>query len=162
MTLVLYSTILYRKEASNTKTHGGFLISQIKQLQGRAFEKMLKESGIDAFNGPQGRILYVLWEYEKLTITEIGRLTSLSKNSLTSMLDRMEEGGLIERIPDKQNRRQIFIFITEKAKGYRKAYDQVSEQMNTLFYQGLSEAEIVEFERILNKIIGNLDSKTKG
>lgn len=78
----------------HTKTSGGFLISQIKQLQGRVFEKMLKESGVDAFNGAQGRILYVLWEHERLTISEIGRLTSLA-NTLTSMLDRMEEGGLL-------------------------------------------------------------------
>jgi DNA-binding MarR family transcriptional regulator len=141
----------------NTKTHGGFLISQIKQLQGRVFEKMLKESGVDAFNGAQGRILYVLWEYESLTITEIGRLTSLAKTTLTSMLDRMEEGGLIYRIPDKKNRRQIFISITDKAKEYREAYDEVSEQMNTLFYKGFSEAEISEFERMLNRIIGNLE-----
>lgn len=79
----------------HTKTSGGFLISQIKQLQGRVFEKMLKESGVDAFNGAQGRILYVLWEHERLTISEIGQLTSLANTSLTSMLDRMEEGGLL-------------------------------------------------------------------
>lgn len=118
---------------------------------------MLKESGVDAFNGAQGRILYVLWENETLTITEIGRLTSLAKTTLTSMLDRMEEGGLIYRIPDKKNRRQIFISITDKAKEYRDAYDVVSEQMNTLFYKGFSEAEISEFEKMLNRIIGNLE-----
>ncbi len=139
------------------KTYGGFLISQIRQLQGRAFEKMLKESGIEAFNGAQGRILYVLWEHEKLSITEIGRLTSLAKTTLTSMLDRMEESGLVERIPDKKNRRQIIVSITEKAKGYREMYDRVSEQMNILFYQGFIETEIMEFETMLRKIINNLE-----
>jgi hypothetical protein len=48
------------------KTSGGFLISQIHQLKGRVFEKMLKDIGLEAFNGAQGRILYVLWEYKKL------------------------------------------------------------------------------------------------
>lgn len=139
------------------KTHGGFLISQIHKLQGRAFEKMLKDSGIEAFNGAQGRILYVLWEHEKLSITDIGKLTSLAKTTLTSMLDRMEESGLVERIPDKKNRRQIFICITKKAKGYRDRYDQVSEQMNTLFYEGFTAGEIEEFEHKLRRIINNLD-----
>ncbi len=139
------------------KTYGGFLISQIHQLQGRAFEKMLKESGIEAFNGAQGRILYVLWEHEKLSITDVGRLTSLAKTTLTSMLDRMEESGLVERIPDKKNRRQIFISITEKAKGYREMYDRVSQQMNTLFYEGFNEKEIVGFENKLKRIISNLE-----
>lgn len=140
------------------KTYGGFLISQVRQLQGRAFEKMLKDSGIEAFNGAQGRILYVLWEHEKLSITEIGRLTSLAKTTLTSMLDRMEAGGLVERIPDKKNRRQIFITITEKAKGYKQMYDQVSEGMNTVFYQDFTGEEITEFENMLRRIIKNLET----
>lgn len=139
------------------KTYGGFLISQIHQLQGRAFEKMLKESGIDAFNGAQGRILYVLWEHEKLSITEIGRLTSLAKTTLTSMLDRMEESGMVIRIPDMKNRRQIFVSITDKAMEYRKVYDLVSEKMNFLFYQEFTEVEIEEFENKLRKIIKNLE-----
>lgn len=142
---------------SHTKTNGGFLISQIRQLQGRVFEKILKESGIDAFNGAQGRILYVLWEHERLTISEIGRLTSLAKTSLTSMLDRMEAGGLLTRIPDRENRRQIFIQITEKAKGYQAIYNKVSQQMNEIFYRGFSEAEITAFEDNLLRIIKNLD-----
>ncbi|MEK8214636.1 MarR family transcriptional regulator [Paenibacillus sp. FSL L8-0463] len=141
----------------HTKTSGGFLISQIKQLQGRVFEKILKESGVDAFNGAQGRILYVLWEHERLTISEIGRLTSLANTSLTSMLDRMEEGGLIVRIPDNHNRRQTFITITEQAKAYREAYDLVSEQMNTLFYQGFTESEVTAFEKMLSRIVDNLN-----
>lgn len=138
------------------KTYGGFLISQIHQLQGRAFEKMLKESEVDAFNGAQGRILYVLWEHDKLSITEIGRLTSLAKTTLTSMLDRMEKSGLLVRVPDTKNRRQIFVSITDKAKEYRNKYDLVSEKMNSLFYEGFSDAEIIEFEDKLKRIISNL------
>lgn len=145
-----------------TKKNGGFLISQIKQLQGRVFEKMLRESNVDAFNGAQGRILYVLWEHEKLTISEIGRLTSLAKTSLTSMLDRMEESGLVDRIPDTRNRRQIIISISQKAKEYREAYDRVSDQMNSLFYQGFSETEAAEFEGRLKRIIENLESQQEG
>ena len=42
------------------KTNGGFLVTKIKQLGDRIFEKILSEKNIDAFNGAQGRILYVL------------------------------------------------------------------------------------------------------
>ena len=139
------------------KTSGGFLISQIGRLQARAFEKMLRKTGVDAFNGAQGRILYVLWENEKLTITEISRLTSISKPALTSMLDRMERSGLLVRIPDRQNRRQIFISITDKARVYRLEYNRVSEQMNALFYKGFNKAEVAVFEEKLKKILGNLE-----
>ncbi len=155
--MILYKTILHGMEVDNIKTYGGFLISQIKQLQGRVFEKMLKESGIDAFNGAQGRILYVLWENEKLTISEIGHLTSLAKTTLTSMLDRLEESGLVVRTADPKNRRQVYVSITEKARLYKEEYDKVTDRMNELFYRGFSENEVIEFENMLRKIITNIE-----
>ena len=141
------------------KTHGGFLMSRIRHLSGRTWEKLLKESGVDAFNGAQGRILYVLWEHGTMTITEIGKLTSLAKTTLTSMLDRMEASGLLERVPDKKNRRQIFISITEKAKGYREQYDRISDRASEIFYEGFSDAEIMDFEDKLRRILKNFEEE---
>ena len=36
------------------ETNGGFLVTKIKQLGDRIFEKILSEKNIDAFNGAQG------------------------------------------------------------------------------------------------------------
>lgn len=155
---VPHSTILY-KEVMDTKTYGGFLMSQIRHLSGRVGEKLLKESGVDIFNGAQGRILYVLWEHGSMTITEIGRLTSLAKTTLTSMLDRMEAGGLIERIPDQKNRRQIFISVTDKAKEYREKYNWISDRTSEIFYNGFTDEEIIAFENQLRRIIKNLEKE---
>jgi len=136
-------------------------MSQISRLSGRTWERLLKECGVDAFNGAQGRILYVLWEHEKLTITDIARLTSLAKTTLTSMLDRMEAAGLVERIPDKQNRRQIFVEITEKARGYREQYDKISDDMNNICYKGFADAEIIDFENKLRRMLKNYEDEWK-
>ena len=141
------------------KTRGGFLMSQVRHLSSRTFERMLKDSGIDAFNGAQGRILYVLWEHERLTISQIGKLTSLAKTTLSSMLGRMEEAKLIRRIPDVENRRQVFVEITDVAKQYREDYERVSRQINELFYLGFSENEIAHFEGYLERILKNLESE---
>ena len=134
-------------------------MSQIRHLSGRIWEKLLKESGVDVFNGAQGRILYVLWEHGALTITEIGKLTSLAKTTLTSMLDRMEASDLIMRVPDKKNRRQIFISATEKANEYRAKYDWISDRMSEIFYRGFTQEEVEGFENRLRKIIDNLESE---
>jgi len=141
------------------KTYGGFLMSQVRHLSGRVGETLLKESGVDVFNGAQGRILYVLWEHGSMTITQLGKLTSLAKTTLTSMLDRMEAGGLVRRIPDRENRRQIFIEATEKANAYRVKYDWISDRMSEIFYRGFTEAEITGFENQLRKIIQNLEEE---
>ena len=138
------------------KTYGGFLVSQIGRISGRIWERLLKECGVDAFNGAQGRILYVLWEHEKLTITDIARLTSMANTTLTSMLDRMEAEGLVQRIPDKINRRQIFVSVTEKAKRYSEQYKKISDDMNDIFYKGFTKTEIVNFENQLRRVLKNL------
>ena len=137
------------------KTYGGFLISQIRQIGNRAFEKILRENGVDAFNGPQGRILYVLWEHENLSISDIAKLTSLANTTLTGMLDRMESQGLVVRVPDKENRKKISIILTPEAAKLRAAYDEVSERSNEIFYNGFSEDEIVIFEDTLRRILKN-------
>ena len=138
------------------ETQGGFLISQIKQIQGRIFEKLLAEAGIEEFNGAQGRILYVLWQENDLPIVELSKRTGLAKTTLTGMLDRMEQQGHILRKADPQDRRQIRIILTEKAKALNHAYNAVSAQMNALFYANFSDEEIQDFERALNKILLNL------
>lgn len=139
------------------KTYGGFYISRIQKLGGRVFEKLLRKNRLDVFNGAQGRILYVLWEHGRLSFSDVGKYTSLAKTTLTSMIDRMEENGLVRRVPDKEDRRQIFISITEKAKRYQEKYSAVSDEMNAVFYSGFSAEEIRDFEKLLERIIVNLE-----
>ncbi len=139
------------------ETRGGFLISQIKQIQGRIFEKLLSKSGIDAFNGAQGRILYVLWQKDELPIVELSRQTGLAKTTLTGMLDRLETQGLITRCADANDRRQIIIRLTDSAKQLSSDYQRVSADMNAIFYRGFSHDEIALFEQTLNRILDNLN-----
>lgn len=135
---------------------GGFTISQIKQIQGRIFEKLLKENAIDEFNGPQGRILFVLWQEDNLPIHQLSQKTSLAKTTLTSMLDRMEKKGYLTRVFDPADRRQIRILLTEKATALKERYQAVSAQMNAIFYKGFSEEEIIEIDSTLEKLLKNL------
>jgi len=152
-------TILEDSGEVNLKKYGGFLMSQIGRISGRTWERLLKECGVDAFNGAQGRILYVLWEHKNLTISDIARLTSMANTTLTSMLDRMETEGMVQRVPDKVNRRQIFVTVTQKAREYREKYNQVSNTMKDIFYKGFTDPEIASFENQLRKILENLESE---
>ncbi len=132
------------------------MISQIKQVQGRVFEKLLIESGIEEFNGAQGRILYVLWQKDNLPIVELSKRTGLAKTTLTSMLDRLETNGFLIRALDKSDRRQIRIILTNKARSMQDKYNQVSDDMSTIFYKGFSTEEIIKLEGNLQKILNNL------
>ena len=132
------------------------MISQIKQVSGRIFEKLLAGAGVDAFNGAQGHILYVLWQADSIPIVELSRKTGLAKATLTSMLDRMEAAALVRRVFDKTDRRQIRIALTEKAKTLNDAYTSISREMSTIYYKGFSGEEIIAFESSLQRVMQNL------
>lgn len=147
------------KEEKTLKTNGGFLISKIKQIQGRVFGRLLTEAGIDEFNGAQGRILFVLWEEDNITVTRLSEKTGLAKTTLTGMLDRLEEMGHIRRANSKDDRRAVKIILTPEARGLKDKYEAVSEQMNEIFYKGFDENEVTAFEGYLGKVLENLLEK---
>ena len=139
------------------KANGGFLVTKVKQLGDRVFQKILSEKDVDAFNGPQGRILYVLWQEDGVPIKTISEKSGLAITSLTTMLERMEKSELISRRQDEADRRKTLLFLTQKARNLKQDYDSVSEQMGEIYYDGFTKKEIVEFESYLERIMNNLE-----
>lgn len=137
------------------ETKGGFYIAQIKQLQDRVFNRLLDEEGID-ITGSQGRILFILWKEDALSLTEISERASLAKNTVTVIVDRMVAKGVLQRDADLHDRRQAVISLTDKAKAMRNDYEKVSQRMNSLFYEGFIEDERQAFENYLARILGTL------
>ena len=138
-----------------SRSQGGFLISKVHKLMGRIFNKLLKEHNIE-FNSAQGRILFVLWERDNIPISELSDKTQLSKSTLTSMLDRLEEAGHIYRELSSIDRRVTLIKLTDENKRQRAFYEQVSDEMTQLFYEGFTQPEIAEFEEYLQRVLVNL------
>ena len=142
------------------ETKGGFYITQIKQLQDRIFERLLAQNDIP-ISGGQGRILFILWKTDCLTVSEISRQTSLAKNTVSIVVDGMVSKGILERQINPENRRQTIISLTDYAKSLQERYETVSQQMNALFYQGFSPKEQQEFEKYLNRILDTLTKAEK-
>ena len=143
------------------ETQGGFLITQIKQIGSRIFEKLLVKAGIEEFNGAQGRILYILWQEDGVPIVELSRKTGLAKTSLTSMLERMETANLVMRIEDQSDKRKILITLTETARNLSHEYNKISQEMNGVYYAGFSDDEIKDFENTLQRVLFNLIEKER-
>lgn len=139
-----------------TLRSGGFLISKIHQISRRVFARKLKAHGIEEINPAQGRILFVLWQADGLTISELARRTSLGKSTLTSMLDRLEQSGLLKRQPSPSDRRETVIVRTQKDRDLETLYNSISREMTDLYYRGLTDAQVDQFEHCLRKILDNL------
>lgn len=139
------------------KLNCGLYISRIRQINGRIMNKILSEKNISAFSGEQGRILHVLWEEDGISIKELSFKTGLTVSTLTTMIDRMEEANLIKRIPDKKDRRKILIKLTEYTNSLKGVYDEISQKMTDYSYDGFSENEIETMERLLKKMLDNVE-----
>lgn len=134
----------------------GMQITLCKQYIGRMLERLLADNGIDEFNGPQGRILYVLWNNDGISIQEIADRTGLANTTLTSMLDRMERLELLKRMPAPHDRRKTLLALTEKARALRGAYQSVTNQASEIIYTGFSDSEAELLEELLGRVLINL------
>ena len=141
---------------------GGFLITKLKQLHSRALAQCISEQGIDAFSGEQGKILFVLWQKDKITQKELATEIGLAKNTITVMLEKMEKNNLIRRITDENDKRKSLVILTDYAKSLKKSFDEISDEMLKKVYKGFSEEEIDKYEGYLHRIIRNLEEKEEG
>jgi len=101
----------------------------------------------------------VLWQHDHISISSLSAQTSLANTTLTAMLDRMEKMGLIVRKADPRDRRNRLIALTDKAKALQEDYTKISQQMNEIYYTGFTEAEIVQFEAYLQRVLNNLEKE---
>jgi len=149
-------------ETMKHQSQGGFLVAKLHQLGGRIFARLLKEHGVDQINPAQGRIMFVLWREDGIPIHELARRTRLGKSTLTSMLDRLERAGMLERTADPDDRRRILIRRTMKDKALERLYVQVSEEMTGIWYHGFTDQQILVLERDLQRILDNLTDYEAG
>ena len=144
----------------NKLRQGGFLMAKVHQVSGRVFAGRLRAAGIE-INPAQGRILFALWQQDGIPIQTLRERTSLEKSTLTSMLDRLEEAGLVRRRPSPDDRRQILIKRTEKDRALERAYKAVSAEMADIYYRGFGDEDIERFESYLRRVFENLNEAEK-
>jgi len=137
---------------------GGFLISKIQKLSSRIFAKLLREFKAIEINPAQGSVLFPLWLQNNLTFQELLERTSLSKATLSHLLDKLEKAGHIKRVRSKEDKRTVNVKLTKKNNQLQDKYLQVSNKMTKLFYEGFSEEEKNEVEDYLRRLLTNLTS----
>jgi len=144
------------KEELKEFSAGGFLISKIHQLSQRIFSKILREYELDLFNPSQGRVIFLLLQNDNIPIHDLVEKTQLTKSTLSSHLDNLERIDFVKKIQSKDDKRETFIILTEKALKLKQDYIDVSRNMTKLFYDGFSEEEINQFEGYLQRCLQNL------
>ncbi|MFX1417545.1 MAG: MarR family winged helix-turn-helix transcriptional regulator [Promethearchaeota archaeon] len=137
---------------------GGFLITKIRQLMQRIFNKLLEDYKLDEISAAQGRVMFPLWQNDNISFQDLKKKALLSKATLSYMLDKLEEAGHIERIRSEKDKRTIYIKLTKKNKELQEKYYKVSKEMGDIFYKDFSEKETDEFENYLRRLLESLTS----
>lgn len=91
------------------------------------------------------QILHALKDMGEVPISTVGNILLISKSRMTVLVDKLIDHGLIERYPDKKDRRIINIGLTENGREFtfhhkEKLKSDVSEK-----FSGLSDEELEQF-----------------
>ncbi len=107
-------------------------------------------------------ILCVLKKHDGCTQQEICKYTQLKAPTISLTLQKMESDGFIRRDVDKDDKRNIRIYITDKVLGIQKEIDRMLKETDSEFFNGLSKEVVEKGKEILLKIASNIGLFERG
>jgi DNA-binding MarR family transcriptional regulator len=108
-----------------TRDNLGYLLAKASQRWNELLQAGFAEAGFPEVKASYGSVLIPLFEEDALRIGEIARRARLSKQTMTTMVRLCERDGLVERHPDRGDRRAVRVRLTAKAKRFRPSADEV-------------------------------------
>ena len=130
-----------------------YLIMANHMLVQRGLLERLKDTGLTI---GQPKVLDYLKDHDGSNQKEIAQGCFLEAGSLTSILNRMEEKGLIERRMLNGNRRSFHIFLTESGKKSQKLVEEMFTEIEKEALSEISTEEFQSFMKVYRKIYENL------
>jgi len=76
---------------------------------------------------PQYLVMLVLWEQDRVTVSEIGKRLYLESSTLTPMLKKLEKSELITRQRSDQDERQVLIGLTKQGLALKQQAQMIPE-----------------------------------
>jgi DNA-binding MarR family transcriptional regulator len=131
----------------------GYRLRLMSMLLGRKFQDLLEPYGLTPFHWV---VLCCLWEEDGLATSTIGEKLQQVGGTLTGVLDRMEERGLVRRERDRQDRRICRIWLTEAGEQLREVLPPIALEVREQAMQGISLAEREQLSALVDQVIANL------
>jgi DNA-binding MarR family transcriptional regulator len=82
----------------------------------------------------------------------------LSSGAMTSRLDRLEEAGLVRRVPDPEDRRSVEIEITDEGRARWEEAASIQARKEAFFVGALTDAERKRLNDLLRKLMLALEA----
>jgi DNA-binding MarR family transcriptional regulator len=100
----------------------------------------------------QARVIFTIGDTDGMTCKDIGDITLITKGTLTGVVDRLEEKGLVERWSVEGDGRKTIVALTKRGeKVYQKEYPRHIAFLKEKF-DGLSASDRKQATALLQKV----------
>ena len=106
----------------------------------------------------QPKILDYLKDHDGAGQKDIAHGCHIEPGTLTTLLNRMEDIGLVERRTLNGNRRSLYVFLTEKGKQQVALVTEAFSAMEGEAFRGMSETECEILMRLMHQVYENISS----
>lgn len=134
----------------------GFLLNDTARLFRRAFNARVRDSGITAL---QWRLLSYLKRHEGIRQGPLADLIEVEPITLSRMVDRLAEAGLVERRADPADRRAWRLHLTPRATAMLSRKQTVVQSLNDEATEGLTSAEHDQLIALVERVRANLSRR---
>ncbi|HZZ50574.1 MAG TPA: MarR family transcriptional regulator [Pseudonocardia sp.] len=100
---------------------------------------------------PQYLVMLALWEHDPRSGRELARLLQLDPGTLTPLLKRLEQGGLITRRRDPSDERTLAVTLTPAGRALRDQAERIPPAI--IDRLGLPLSELESLRDALNRVI---------
>jgi DNA-binding MarR family transcriptional regulator len=120
-------------------------------------ENMIKDSIGDFITNDQHYTLRYIYRIGTCTSTELAEAFEVKKSAITAIINRLTEKELIKRTRDENDRRVIYLTLTEKGSDlYKKTEEKIRKLVESII-TSFEENEIVAFIETYEKLNDRLD-----
>ena len=140
----------------NSEQSIGFLISDTARLMRRRFDQRARHLGLTR---AQWQVLAHLQRNEGINQIGLADLLDIEAITLCRTIDRMEEGGWVERRADPNDRRAQLLFLTERARPFIADMRVIAEEIYAEALSGLPADTRQTLTEILTAMRTNLSAR---
>ena len=104
----------------------------------------------------QASLLCTVVEQDGLTQSEIAEQLSVQGATVSNMLKKLEESGLVTRRRDPDDNRLVRVYLTDAGREAEYAINAKFAELQETIFKGLNEEELAELRRYIRRIIANI------
>lgn len=134
-----------------------FEIGETAHAMRKAFDRRAVGLGVTR---AQWKVLFRLERQPGLRQIELADLLDIEPITLSRIVDRLEEAGLVERVADPADRRAWRLHITAKAQPLVEKLQAVADEMIADAFGGIDEKDIEITRRVLRRARENASRAT--